>query len=276
MDLTKHVPKRGVIPELKAQAKTDVLRELSWALLSGKNRTLRESTLEQLVGRESLESTALGRGIALPHARVPGLNDLICAIGVSKKGIDFRAVDDERVHVVFLMLYPPGQQTLYLNFVAGLVRALAGSDRSQAMRDSTDADGVLEVLRQGVGESVEAEQAAVGKKASVDTLDVEGMAGGELFLLARLELCTDMLNGAKRGKTALKARQENIRALVSSRLLQHYDRLKKRGGPALVTFEGDVCQGCSVKLPSQQAQRIYRDTKTVARCGNCQRFLYPI
>lgn len=276
MDLTKHVPKRAVLPTLKATSKVEVLRELSDALLSGKHKSLRSPVLEQVVSRESLESTALGHGIALPHARVQGLDDLICGIGVSKKGVDFRAVDQGKVHLVFLMLYPPNKQSVYLNFVAGVVRALHASDRVDAIREAGSAASMLEVLGTGAGETIEAEKAAVGSKAGIKALDADGIAGAELFLLARLELYGDMLAGAKKGKTELKRRLEDIRALVSRRVLQHYDRLRKRGGPALVTFEGGVCQGCSVKLPSQQAQRIRKETKTVATCGHCHRFLYPI
>lgn len=276
MDLTKHLPKRAVLPTLKATTKVEVLREMSEALLSGKNKPLRGPVLEQIVSRESLESTALGHGIALPHARVAGLDDLICAMAVSKKGVDFRAVDDAKVHLVFLMLYPPSKQSAYLNFVSGVIRALHDSDRAEEIVEAGDAVKMLDVLGQGAGEILEAEKAAVGKKAGIESLDADGIAGAELFLLARLELYGDMLDGAKKGKTELKRRLEDIRALVSKRVLQHYDRLRKRGSPALVTFEGGVCQGCSVKLPSQQAQRIRKETKTVATCGHCHRFLYPI
>ncbi len=276
MDLTKHVPKRAVLPKLKATTKVEVLREMSEALLSGKNKSLRGAVLEQVVSRESLESTALGHGIALPHARVAGLDDLICAMAVSPKGVDFRAVDQGKVHLVFLMLYPPSKQSVYLNFVSGVVRALHESDRAEEIVEADDAVKMLDILKAGAGETIAAETAALGKKAGIEVLDVDGIAGAELFLLARLELYGDMLDGAKKGKTELKRRLEDIRALVSRRVLQHYDRLRKRGSPALVTFEGGVCQGCSVKLPSQQAQRIRKETKTVATCGHCHRFLYPI
>ena len=276
MDLTTHVRKRAVLPALKADSREDALRELSHALLSGKNKGLRESVLEQVIAREDLDSTALGPGIALPHARVADLEDLVCAIGVSEDGVDFKASDDRRAHVVFLLLYPPHKQSVYLNFVAGLVRALHGSDRMQAMQDAEDSAGILEVLREGVDEVLEAEEVVVGNGGGVRDLHVEGLAGAELFLLARLELCDDMLSVAKRGKVALQRRLDGIRSLVSERMLQHYDRLRQRGGPALVTFEGGVCQGCSVKLPSRQAQDVCRDTNTVATCGHCQRFLYPI
>ena len=261
MDLTKHVPKRAVLPKLKATTKVEVLREMSEALLSGKNKPLRGSVLEQVVSRESLESTALGHGIALPHARVQGLDDLICAMAVSEKGVDFRAVDHGKVHLVFLMLYPPNKQSVYLNFVSGIIRALHGSERAEEIIEADDVATMLDILGKGAGEVIAAEKAAVGKKAGIESLDADGIAGAELFLLARLELYGDMLEGAKKGKTELKRRLEDIRALVSRRVLQHYDRLRKRGSPALVTFEGGVCQGCSVKLPSQQAQRIRKRTR---------------
>ena len=180
MELIKHLPKRAVLPTLKATTKVDVLREMSEALLSGKNKSLRGSVLEQIVSRESLESTALGHGIALPHARVAGLDDLVCAMAVSKKGVDFRAVDDRRVHLVFLMLYPPTKQSAYLNFVAGVVRALHESDRVQQLIDAGDAESMLEVLGAGAGETQAAVTAAMGKKAGIDAPALSRLESGKV------------------------------------------------------------------------------------------------
>ncbi|MBM4267545.1 MAG: hypothetical protein FJ144_13175 [Deltaproteobacteria bacterium] len=276
MELTKHVPKRAIRPTLVATGKVDVLRELVDALLTGEEEELRVPVLEQVVSRESLESTALGHGIALPHARVRGLDDLVCAIGVSKKGIDFRAVDQAKVHIVVLMLYPPSKQSVYLNFVAGVVRALHRPERAKAVRDAGDAAGILSVFEEAAHETHHAERAAVGEKAGVEKLEADGIAGTELFLLARLELYRDMMDGSARGKAEIERRVADIRSLVSKRVLAHYDRLCRRGGAALVTVEGGICQGCLVKLPSQLAQKIRKETDTVATCGHCNRFLYPL
>jgi PTS system nitrogen regulatory IIA component len=276
MELTKYVLKRSILPSLKSTTKVEVLREMSEAILTGKKKALRPVALEQILGRESLESTALGHGIAFPHGRIAELDDLLCAVGISRKGVDFRSVDSEKVHLVFMMLYPPHRHAAYMNFVAGVVRALLDEDRAEALRDAGDAAAVLEILGEGGGEAVEAENKARTTKAGVEALDTDGLAAAELQLLNRLELYGDMLVGARQGKKELQRRCEELRALVSRRVLSHYDRLKKRGGPALVTFEGGVCQGCQVRLPSQQAQRVLRDMRTVATCGHCHRFLYPI
>jgi PTS system nitrogen regulatory IIA component len=61
-----------------------------------------------LSAREALGSTGVGAGVALPHARVEGLSRTVAAFARLDSAIDFEAVDDEPVDLVFLLLSPPG------------------------------------------------------------------------------------------------------------------------------------------------------------------------
>src|SRR5262245_58608420 len=99
MQPSRYVQSQAILPSLSARTRSDALSELVDALLKGKASNLRATVLDQVVSRESLESTAIGRGIAVPHARVRELDDLICAIGVSKKGLEFKAIDGAPVFV---------------------------------------------------------------------------------------------------------------------------------------------------------------------------------
>ena len=85
-----------------------------------------------------------------------------------------------------------------------------------------------------------------------------------------------MYETARTGKKQIKQRIENIRSMVDARILKHYDRLTKGRAPALVPVEGDTCQGCFMKLPSQYAQRVRQDTDHIHTCNNCSRFIYIV
>ena len=59
--------------------------------------------LDPILERETTESTGIGRGIAVPHARVTGMKQLACAVGRIPAGLDFKAVDRLPVQIIFLI-----------------------------------------------------------------------------------------------------------------------------------------------------------------------------
>lgn len=282
MDLTAHIAASSVVVPLAARDKGAALRELTCALFSGGRAKYREAVLDQLVRREALESTGVGLGVALPHARVPELKDLACAVGVSRRGLDFRALDREPVFLVLLICYPPAKQSSYLNFVASVVTLLRDEKRRAELVGAEDPKAVLELLATGSEELRRVEAAAASRDGARRPRQrgAPGPAAGtlaqtELFLLARLEFYRQLMASRKTGRPPLQERIENIRSLLRPETLKHYDRLARRPGLAIVTLEGDVCQGCLVRLPSHAVQTIRQRTDAVPTCVNCRRFLYP-
>jgi len=276
MMVSKFIAENCVVPNLKANNKPDALKELTHLLFERKKLKNVGPALDQIMARETTESTGIGHGIAVPHARVSGLKGLICAVGRVSEGLEFNAVDKRPVHLIFLICYPPTQQTTYLNFVATLAKLL----RNEANRKSIlAADGAAEMFQsiENMAESlVEPEDAfARDLKASPDLLKTKD-AHADLILLARLQLCQEMYETARTGKKQLKERIENIRTLVDPRILKHYDRLMKSRPPAVVPVEGDTCQGCFMKMPSQLAQKVKQDTEHIHTCNNCSRFIYML
>ena len=63
---------------------------------------------------------------------------------------------------------------------------------------------------------------------------------------------------------------------VDPQVLEHYRRLKRRSGPAVVVVEGGVCQGCLMRLPSQFVQSMRRQRDQIQLCSHCKRFVYQI
>jgi mannitol/fructose-specific phosphotransferase system IIA component (Ntr-type) len=90
--------------ELQATDKSSALAELVGLL--GVDPRARETLLRVLQRRESLGSTGMGRGIAIPHCRSLVANRLRLAYGRSRSGIDFQAIDGAPVHHLFLIVAP--------------------------------------------------------------------------------------------------------------------------------------------------------------------------
>ena len=124
MVITDYITENCILPEMREISKPEALKELTHLLFEAKKLKGVDAALDQIMARESTESTGIGHGIAVPHARITGLKTLHCAIGRFKEGVDFTAIDRKPVHLVFLICYPPTQQTTYLNFVATVAKLL--------------------------------------------------------------------------------------------------------------------------------------------------------
>jgi mannitol/fructose-specific phosphotransferase system IIA component (Ntr-type) len=275
MVITKFIAKSCILPELVARNKSDALKELTHLLFDKKKMTSVGPALDQIMAREVTESTGIGRGIAVPHARVPGMKALACAVGRIPDGMDFMAVDRKPVHLIFLICYPPTQQTTYLNFVATVAKLLSDPERLGAMMKAEEADDMFDILEASSVNFAEQTETASKVLADPDIKKVSD-AHADLILLARLQLHQEMLDAAKTGKTEIKQRIDNIRAMIDGRLLAHYDRLMKGRPPALVPVEGDTCQGCFMKLPSKFVQQVRQDTNHIHTCNNCSRYIYVV
>jgi mannitol/fructose-specific phosphotransferase system IIA component (Ntr-type) len=276
MVITKFVSKSCILPQMSATNKADALKELTHLLFDKKKMKNMNLALDQIVAREATESTGIGRGIAVPHARVAGMKGLICAVGRVPQGLDFMAVDRKPVQLVFLICYPPTEQTTYLNFVASVAKLLGDKAHLNAILGADSADGIYDILEDISTTYAECHP----KQTSSVELDpeIEKMpdAHADLILLARMQLLQEMLSANKKGKGEIIHRIDNIRTMVDPRILKHYDRLMKSRAPALVPVEGDTCQGCFMKLASKLVQQVRQDSVHIHTCPNCSRYIYVV
>ena len=84
-------------------------------------------SVEGALLRESVGSTGIGHGIAIPHCRTPLVSEILCAYGQAADGLDFDSLDGEPVHSVFLLLTPPDQKENHL----GLMKSFASQIRKE-------------------------------------------------------------------------------------------------------------------------------------------------
>ncbi len=124
-DLLTFLSEDRFIPELRATTKDDALEELSETFVETHLIRSKELILELLHRRESVGSTGIGHGIAIPHGRTTAAPELIIAMGRSSKGIPWDAIDHKPVHLIFLVLAPPHEENnMYLPMLGKLVEFL--------------------------------------------------------------------------------------------------------------------------------------------------------
>jgi len=143
---TAALERGGVHRDLAGESPAALLEELvgRLPLEEGKNR---ESLLEQLLGRENLASTGLGKGIALPHPRQPSTefaDQPLAAIGYPASPLDWKALDGEDVHTLILLVNPnPASHLKVLSRAAFLLKE---DSFESALRERAPDEELLEVL----------------------------------------------------------------------------------------------------------------------------------
>ncbi len=114
----------SILYPLEAKNRTEAFEAMIHALVeNGKlPPDLREPTLNALEARESRLTTAIGNHIALPHASVAGLPDVVTCAAGTRKGIDCQAPDKVPTRIFFLVLIPADQYSTHLRAIAGVTR----------------------------------------------------------------------------------------------------------------------------------------------------------
>ncbi|MDV2988120.1 UNVERIFIED_CONTAM: PTS sugar transporter subunit IIA [Methylobacteriaceae bacterium AG10] len=134
-----------VVHGLRASGKTALLEDL--ARRAGRSLDLDADTiLAALVRREGLGSTGVGDGLALPHARLETVRKPFGLLARLREPLDFDAVDERPVDLVFLLLLPTAEGGNHLNALACVARKLRDPDTAAALRGARDAAGVYALV----------------------------------------------------------------------------------------------------------------------------------
>src|SRR5262249_39650543 len=122
--LLVHLREAGFLPRLAARNRDEVIRALAAAAAPAAK--LEPETLARAVlARESIMPTGVGLGIALPHARLPGLSAPVAALALCDPGVDFGGPDGELARIAVLVVTPEGDDQLQLELLAEVARTLA-------------------------------------------------------------------------------------------------------------------------------------------------------
>lgn len=136
--LSELLPPGHVLADPRITGKAALLDLLTRRAIAGSN--LDPATVLRLIAeREALGSTGIGKGIGLPHARVPGLLRPIAAFARLARPLPFDAIDDQPVDLVFLLLSPSGAQSPHLAALAAISRRLRDPARVAAIRAADQA-----------------------------------------------------------------------------------------------------------------------------------------
>jgi len=197
--------------------------------------------------REASINTALGKGWAVPHARVPGEGDLICVVGWSPTGIDYGAPDGIPVSIIVMFLVPDDQRNHYLREVSVLARALTtypGIDRLRSVAELNDVREVLldliSVVTETGGPDTRVRMIQLQARTAVETMPAEDLSR---FVIEPVTLVTGpgikpvVLAQNPELTSALDAAQGLVENIASTGVFQNGGwRVVKRG---VVIYQAD-------------------------------------
>ena len=147
MNPSKFIVPDAVLTSLRAKSKKQLLQELSVraARLTG---LAERDIFDVLWQRERLGSTGLGQGVAIPHGKLAGLQQIAGIFARLSEPIDFDSVDGEKVDIVCLLLAPEGAGADHLKALARISRLLRDGRVVEKFRASKDASAIYAVLTQ--------------------------------------------------------------------------------------------------------------------------------
>lgn len=145
MSITDLLKPTRVVANLNATSKKQLLQELSKRLASQLELDER-SLLDVLLEREKLGSTGVGSGIAIPHGRLDNIDKPIGFFVKLNQPIDFDALDEKPVDLVFLLLAPQGSGADHLKALASVTRLFRDKENCQKLRGTDNSEALYALL----------------------------------------------------------------------------------------------------------------------------------
>lgn len=145
MDLSDLIGANAIISSIKANSKKQILQEMSEKAAAVTGLPER-AIFDTLLQRERLGSTGVGNGVAIPHGKLPGIKNITGVFGRLEKPVDFEALDDQPVDLVFLLLAPEGAGADHLKALSRIARLLRDPDTVTKIRGSDSPAAIYSFL----------------------------------------------------------------------------------------------------------------------------------
>jgi len=156
MKLTELVTPEAIVADLKAAERDDAIAELIDALIEAGEAPAetRADLIKAIVDREKHGSTGFGKGVAVPHVKHEKLARRAAAIGVSRTGVDFNALDKAPVYSIFLLLSPADEPDEHLQAMETIFSNLQKESFRKFLRQASTRQEVLDLLEEADAEKL--------------------------------------------------------------------------------------------------------------------------
>ncbi len=147
MKLSEILHKDAIVNELQSKDKQGVLKELSQAAAKVSQAT-HDEILGVLEERESLGSTGIGGGIAIPHGKLPDMDSVILGLGISRTGVEYDSLDNKPVHIFFVILTPEDSTGGHLKVLAQVSKLLKQEQFKTDLLQTRTSEDIFDIICQ--------------------------------------------------------------------------------------------------------------------------------
>ncbi len=152
MDLSDLIEVPAIMPALRANSKKQLLQLLAERAAAITGLPERE-VFDTILQRERLGSTGVGNGIAIPHGKLAGVKRITGVFARLDAPVDFEALDDQPVDLMFLLLAPEGAGADHLKALARVSRMLRDRSMTEKLRGSDNPEALYALLTESNGAS---------------------------------------------------------------------------------------------------------------------------
>src|SRR6056297_575877 len=147
MKILDFLHKETIHTDLQATDKKGVLEELTLPV-SHITRVDHKELVRVLIEREHLGSTGIGGGIGIPHGKLKALSELVLGFGLSRKGVNFDAIDKKPTHIFFLLLTPDNSAGIHLRLLAQISKLLKDDGFKNRLLEVSETDDVIRTIQE--------------------------------------------------------------------------------------------------------------------------------
>lgn len=131
---------------VECQSKKRIFEVISEIAVKGNPQLNLNDVLASMLAREKMGSTGIGNGIAIPHGRIEGIQDIVAIIVTSEEPIQFDAIDDKPVDIFFALLVPSEQTQEHLQTLSSIAQKLSDKNIVKALRSAATRDEIISAL----------------------------------------------------------------------------------------------------------------------------------
>ncbi len=148
MEISDCLSEETISLDVTGKNKPEILRNLVDLLKKTTPLFTMEKVVHLLQEREELKTTGIGSGVAIPHCKIADIDRLYIAIGLSRKGIEFQSLDNNPVHLIFLVIAPENSGSDHLKICAKIVRLFRKTKVREELLTIPTADKVIAYIRE--------------------------------------------------------------------------------------------------------------------------------
>lgn len=272
MNIESFIPKEHVL-FTKTSEKQLVIKELVTRLEELKEIDDAGRYYAQIMHRESLENTGIGKGLAIPHVRTDSVKNLISIFAISKDDIEYHSYDKIPVRYILLNIVPTELGTKYLYLVGMISWIFADEERKKSLEQAKTKAQAYSVLKKNAQlYFANLSQKNVKEMDSIENLS--GIPSCNLDLLIRLDRLNHLLEEGESSEK-IKTKIEDLSKIIDNKSLTYYERMKKRSLNPFAILDKNSCSGCHMDLAPYYLAQI-KESKNIAVCNHCGRFLIVI